>query len=98
MPDGFRAKFTVDGIKYRVDYDKKGNYQHTERTYSEKYLPNDIRSIVKSTYYDYAITQVEEVTKPHTETTYVVHLEGKQNWINVRVQNGEIEEFQKFGK
>jgi hypothetical protein len=98
MPDGFRAKFTIGDIKYRVDFDKKGNYQHTERTYSEEYLPTDIRSIVKSSYYDYAITQVEEVKKPQTDITYIVHLEGKKDWINLRIQNSQMAELQKYNK
>jgi hypothetical protein len=95
---GFVAKFTQDGIETRVDYDKKGNWMHTIRTYDEYKLPEDVRHLVKSSYYDYNITQVQEIEMPRDSFTYIVHLEGKTTLINVKVINGEMEEWEKFDK
>src|SRR5436190_21052275 len=97
-PDAFCASFTADDIKYRVDYDKKGHWLHTIRTYDENKLPRDIRHLVKSSYYDYDITFVQEIEKPSKNFTYIVHLEGKTTLINLRVYDGEMEEWQKFEK
>ncbi len=98
MPYGFRAKFKSKDISYRVDYDKKGNRLSVVRSYQENQLSTAIRSLVKSTYYDYAIVLVEEITKPLAERTYVVHLEGKTEWVNIIVQNSEMVEWQRFNK
>jgi hypothetical protein len=94
----FVAMFTLNDIDYRVDYDKKGNWIETFRTYDETRLPADIRGSVKSTYYDYIIFQVQEIQQPSHATTYVIHLDGKTKLINLKVCNGIIEEWQKFTK
>src|SRR5262245_49620887 len=52
-PDLFVAMFTLNDINYRVDYDRKGNWIETFRTYGEADLPDDVRQGVKSSYYDY---------------------------------------------
>jgi len=98
VQNGFVAMFILDDINYRVDYDKKGNWLYTMRTYDENKLPPDVRHLVKSSYYDYNITVVQEIEIPMETFTYVVHLEGKTKLINLRVSNGEMDEWQKFEK
>ena len=40
IPDALIATFTFNDVDYRIDYDKKGNWLHTMRTYDEnKCLP-----------------------------------------------------------
>jgi len=41
---------------------------------------------------------VQEIEKPRETFTYVVHLEGKTKLINLRVSNGEMDEWQKIDK
>ena len=86
-----------DYFIYRVDYEK-GHWLHTIRTYDEKELPEEIRHLVKSSYHDHDISFVLEIEKPRDTFTYIVHLEGKAEWINIRVNSGRMEEFQKFQK
>jgi hypothetical protein len=86
-----------DYFIYRVDYDK-GGWLHTIRTYNENELPKDIQHLVKSAYHDYNIYLVIEIEKPRDTFTYIVHLEGKTEWINVRVSSGGMDEFQKIQK
>ena len=98
MSDATRAKFTLNDVHYMVDYDKKGNWLHTIRTYAEKGLPTDVRQEVRTTYLDYSIICVKEITLPHSDETYVVYLEGPSNFINLRITNGELDEWQKYNK
>lgn len=98
MPYGFRATFNCEDIICRVDYDKKGNRLDVLRTYGEKKLSPVIRSIVKTVYYDYSIVLIEEIKRPRHEVTYIIHLESEMDWINIRVQNREMEEWQRFNK
>lgn len=94
----FVAMFTLDEINYRVDYDKKGNWIETFRTYNEKNLPEDVRQSVKASYYDYNIYLVQEIQQPFHPNVYIVHLDGKKRLINLQVCNGVIHEWQKFKK
>lgn len=102
IPDGYRVKFATAGthstILYKVDYDKKGNWNHTIRSYDEKELARDIKDQVKMSYLDYTIVWVEEVMMPSHKTTHIVHLEGPTDWVNVRVSDGEMDEFQRYNK
>ena len=77
--DGFVVKFKQDGVETRADYNKKGNWLHTIRTYDENKLPADIRHRVKSSYYDYDILQVQEIEKPSSNFTILFILKEKQN-------------------
>jgi len=95
---GFVVKFKQDGVETRADYNKKGNWLHTIRTYDENKLPADVRHLVKSSYYDYDIVQVQEIEKPSNVFTYIVHLEGKTKLINLRISDEHMEEWQKFDK
>lgn len=105
--NGFIARFILNDITYQVAYDSKGSRTYTMRTYDETKLPVYIRHIVKSTYYDYNIFLVQEVEsvnplreveRPANALTYVIHLEGQANFINLVVSNGEMDEWQKFTK
>jgi len=98
LPGGFVARFLINDVDYRVDYDKKGNWFSTIRTYDESKLPKDIRHVVKSSYYDYSIILVREIERPSATFTYVVLLEGKTELINLRITNDEMDEWQKFKK
>ena len=98
MPDATRVKFTLNEVHYAVDYDKKGQWIHTIRTYDAKQLPADVRQEVRASYMDYSIICVKEITVPHNEKTYIVYLEGPSNFINLRIANGEMDEWQKYDK
>lgn len=94
----FVAMFTLDDADYQVAYDKKGHKLYSIRAYSEDKLPADVRHNVKSTYYDYAITLVQEIEMPLKPLTFIVHLSGKTDLINLRIIDGEMDEWQKYKK
>jgi hypothetical protein len=98
VDDATVAKFTSDDIDYRVYYDKKGYWLHTIRTYDEKKMKEDLRHAVRSTYYDYDINLVNEIESPNASATYIVQLVGKTKIMNLRICDGEMEEWQKFEK
>lgn len=98
MPNGLSAMFTSKDVRCRVDYDKKGYWLRAIRTYDENELPSDLRHLVKSSYYDYSIIAVHEIEQPKGNFTYIAHLEGKTKMINLRIHDGDIEEWQKFDK
>jgi hypothetical protein len=98
VPDGYRARFTEDGVLYLVSYNKKGNWLNTMRQYDETKLDKDVRSSVRSGYYDYSIILVEEMEVPNKPLTYVIHLEDKTSFLNIRFCDREMEVLNRINK
>ncbi|MBS1600964.1 MAG: hypothetical protein JST75_22315 [Bacteroidetes bacterium] len=98
ISDGFVSNFQVDGFTNRVYYDTKGRWQYTLKTYAESKLPREIRSIVKSIYYDYTITMVEEVHSAEN-MVYIIHQEDQKHIMKLRVsKDGDIDVMEEFVK
>ena len=95
--DGFAAKFTEDGIQRMVTYNRIGDWLYTISYYEEKQLPEDIRALVKSTYYDYTITVVQEITA-HQQTVYLVHMQDANTWKTIRIADEEMSVVEDFNK
>jgi len=95
--NGMVAHFTMNGIKSKAYYDKKGNWLYTIRTYEESELSKDIRDLVKRTYYDYSITSVNEITDEQ-QTAYVILLEDKTTWKTINIYDGEMNVIKEYVK
>ncbi len=55
-------------------------------------------ALVKSQYYDYTITLVEEIEVPMKPLVYVVHMEDSATLKNVRVSDREMEVLEEYKK
>ncbi|HTQ65187.1 MAG TPA: hypothetical protein VMI12_10335 [Puia sp.] len=97
VPGGYDAEFTEDDIKNSVVYNKEGRWEYTIQRYGEDKLPDEIRSIVKSQYYDYSISTVDEIHVDQ-KPIYIVHMQDKDSWKNVRVYDGEMTVIEDFNK
>ena len=87
------VRFDKPGIAFRVAYNRQGGWIYTIQTYHEKQMPRDTRAIVKSTYYDYSITQVDEIDHIDAAgTVYIVYIKDDTSWKTLRVCNGEMDE------
>lgn len=95
---GFVAMFNYNSMDYQVTYNKKGALIRTIRAYNEDQMPQELRHIVKSSYYDYDINRVHEIETPRNPILYVVQLTGKNKIINLAICDGEMEVLQKFNK
>ena len=95
---GWMAKYTEKGHPVRVDYDGNGHWLVTIRYYTEDKLKYDIRSLVKSTWFDYHISFVEEFEVPGDEIFYIVHIHFENTWKLIRVYHGEAAEIWLAGK
>lgn len=97
VSDGFVAIFSADGIKTKMYYDTKGRPVGEVRTYQEDKLPKEIRHMVKSTYYDFNIFVVDEVTLG-TAKVYLVKIEDSKSFKTIRIQDDEMTETEAFNK
>jgi len=59
--NGFESYFVQNGFGNRVYYGKKGHWLYSLILHTEHELPSDVRASIKSIYFDFAITLVEEV-------------------------------------
>ncbi|PWT70987.1 MAG: hypothetical protein C5B59_19070 [Bacteroidetes bacterium] len=88
---GYVCRFTLNDVTERAFYDNKGNWKFTIAGYADEKLAGEIHSIVKSTYYDYAITYVHEVDFPDGSKVYLVQVRDKDSYKIVRVSDGQLE-------
>jgi uncharacterized protein YkuJ len=101
--DGFDfAYFTSEDIRNWVYYTKKGNYLGMIRHYKEDKLPLEVRHRVKSTYYDFNISHVTEVTWDN-KLAYVINMEDTRSkdkifYKIIKVVGGEMEVMKEFSK
>ena len=87
---GFESYFVQNGFGNRVFYGKKGRWLYSLILHTEHELPYNVRASIKSIYFDFAITLVEEV-QTNYDDIYIVNLEDKSN-IKILIVNdlGEI--------
>lgn len=90
-PGGFIVRFMADSISARSAYRKSGYWVYTIRQFAEAKMPQAVRHVVKSTYYDYSITLVEQIEQPDEPVKYLVHLQDAVSWKNVLVSNGHLD-------
>jgi hypothetical protein len=96
--NGFESYFVQNGFVNRVFYGKKGLWLYSLILHTEHELPTDIRASIKSIYFDFAITLVEEVQTKYG-VLYVVNLEDKSNIKILIVNNlGEINSLLELNK
>jgi len=90
--DGFIASFKENTMKTRVSYDKKGRFKNIVNYYGEEMLPQDVRKVVKSIYYDYAIISVAEINVNinDAKTTYIVSIQSENSLKILTVYDSEI--------
>jgi len=95
---GLMTYFSLDGFGNRAFYDKRGHWLSSLKFFGEDKLPAGVRSIVKSSYYDFSISLVELIEIPE-HFVYVIHLENATNIKIVRVsEEGEMDVLQEFTK
>jgi len=96
--NGFTSYFMQNGYGNRAFYSRNGLWQYSLIFYSEDKLSRDIRAIVKSVYFDYDISMVEEV-QTNEGMAYIFHMEDKLNFKILKVsKDGEMEILQELTK
>ena len=90
ISDGFVASFTQDSIQMKVFYGKKGRRHCVLSAFRENQVPNEIRSAIKSKYYDYDIIVAYEI-KFGNDSSYIAKIETATSLKIIQLLNGEIQ-------
>lgn len=93
----YLAKYMIYDEENRALFSKRGNLIYHISYGYEKSLPEDLRNLVTAGYRDYEITRAIKITESGREI-WVVNIESSETLILVRLENGEMEEVQKFQK
>jgi hypothetical protein len=89
---GFVAKFTSGETATAVTYNSNGEWLYTIKSCDEKNMPKDVRAVVKRTYYDYYIVNVEEIKVPLKDNSiFLVYVQDATSIKVLRVYDGEME-------
>src|SRR5689334_15708909 len=97
ITNGYMVKYKDGDVNTRVDYDLQGKWTYTIRYLTEKKLPKDVRKLVRSTWYDYAISSIEEI-EVERDYIYIVHIHEGDDWKMIRVADGEATEIYPPGR
>lgn len=89
------ANFSKHGIKNQVVYTGNGQLDYLLKTYSRHHLPTKVSSAVKSVYYNYTITNAQELTLKNS-TIYLVKIFDSETFKTIRVHNGDMEEIESY--
>jgi len=97
IKNNYVVKFKLNGHENRALFTKNGNLVYHITYGTEGLLPADVRSLVKSEYYDQKITKVLKVNQDQ-RTIWVVHMEDEKEFILARVEDGQLEETKRMVK
>lgn len=99
VENGFVVKYTDKrNSRCRTVYNSRGEFSYTIRQYYERSMLREVRAMVKSQYYDYTITMVEEIEQPLKPVVYVVHMEDATTLKNIRVSERDMEVIEEYTK
>jgi len=94
----FEARFSSDGIRTIVWYNKKGELLLTHRNYDASKLPPMILSKLSDELPEQRIQGVTEITNK-TGMLYYITLEGEKSWMKIKADvHGDYEVYEKFRK
>jgi hypothetical protein len=89
------VSFMQGDIKNKIAYTPDGQVDYSLKMYKEFNLPKRVRAAVKSTYYDYAITNAQEL-KVKNKTIYLVKINNAGSWKTIRISNDDVEEIESY--
>ncbi|TKK71543.1 hypothetical protein FC093_00515 [Ilyomonas limi] len=90
--DAFVAKFSIGRVSTTVTYKKNGEWLYTIKNYFENDMTKELRTLVKSSYYDYQIVKIEEIEVPRKERSiFLIYVQDTKKIIILRVYDGEME-------
>lgn len=92
--------FNTGDIKNLIFYSPNGSYKGMLREYTEDKLPQEVRHLIKSTYYDFDIFYVKEVNWDNN-LVYFVNIEDKRSkdqvfYKLISVADGEMKVVKEF--
>lgn len=97
LSKNYLVKFIQNDMTNNALYKKNGRMVYHIAYGQERNLPDDIRTLVKNSYGDYNIISAVNVHQDD-RNVWVVGLEGMKKLVQVRVEDGQLEEVGNYDK
>ena len=95
-PNGtYHAFFRKDGNLNAILFDKKGKMIYLINYITPDQVPGDVRNLMDESFEEYKITNAAKVFDDD-RTIYILNLTGVTHWMKVIVEDGEIQEIDKY--
>ncbi|HZF65136.1 MAG TPA: hypothetical protein VEZ55_11645 [Chitinophagaceae bacterium] len=94
---GYTVRYSDKGIQHWAFLNKKGNVVSQMRYYTAKDVPATIQRMVKSSYYDVAITSAKEIING-AAVVYLVTVEDAASWKVIHIMEGELNVHEEHAK
>lgn len=89
--------FILNNQVNKAEFTKNGHLVYHMAFGTEKQMPTDIRTIVKSKYFDFAINSTVKITYEE-KSAWIVNIEDAENILVVRVVDGVMDVVEKLAK
>lgn len=93
----YLAKFIIEDIDHNAFFKKNGFLIYDVSYGYEKHLPKEIKAIVDASYDNYDVYRVINV-KAEGREVWIVKMEGLKKFATIRIEDGEVEEFERYDK
>jgi hypothetical protein len=98
VDDHTQITFKVDGISNSVQYNKKGKWQYSLRTYDESKLAAGIRNAVETAYPGYQVFGFVNEVDVLNKTATLVMIENRDSWKRIRMVDDEFSVYEEYKK
>jgi hypothetical protein len=93
----YLAKFILNDMNHNALFRQNGYIKYDISYGYEKHLPDEIKTLLKKAYDNYDIFRAINVQSEGRDV-WIVKLEGMKKYATVRIEEGEIDEFERYDK
>ena len=90
--------FKIDGVSNRVQYNKKGKWQYSIRSYEESKLSESLRNAIESNYPGFIVFGFVAEVQVLNKTATLVMIENKTSWKRIRIIDDEMDVYESYTK
>ena len=100
MDGGYMADFKAGSIKTAIWFDRHGSWTYIINKYGENKMPVEVRTVVKSNFFDHAIMEVSEIRlkQDRENIIYTILIENACNFKIIKVCNMDLEVLGDYNK
>ena len=96
--DHTQISFKENGTSASVQYNKKGKFQYSVRTYDADKLPEGIRDEVERNFPGYTVFGFVNDIDVLDKSAKLVMIENRNSWKRVRILDGQISVYEEYNK
>ena len=96
--DHTQISFKENGISNSVQYNKKGKWQYSLRTYDASRLADDLRNDIETYFAGYRVFGFVNEVDVHNKTAILVMIENKNSRKRIRILDDIMDVYEEYAK